>query len=146
MTAQVHERLIYEGERMSMAYCPPLPEGDPRLQMRSAAEMQHCDPVIFSTACWRGYIATWAIREGRLYLVDIAGRYKLASEEPIFADWVSGVLRVPRGKVARYAHMGFATVYESELHITVEKGQVVAVNLVEHGDQHPSPDQWGHVF
>lgn len=66
MTAQVHEKLIYEGEALSMAFCPPLPERDPRIRERTPEELQDCDPIVFSTACWRRYIATWEIKAGRL--------------------------------------------------------------------------------
>ncbi len=31
MTAQVHEKLIFEGEETSMAFCPPLPDHHPRI-------------------------------------------------------------------------------------------------------------------
>ena len=148
MTAQVHEKLIYDGEELSMAFCPPLPEKDPRLQERREDEMEDCDPIIFSTACWRGYIATWEIKDGKFYLVDIAGRYKLAAEAPLFADWFSGVLRIPQGDILHYAHMGFATVYEQELLVTIEKGVVVETKVVDNRGRKvpPSIQEWGNVF
>jgi hypothetical protein len=31
MTAQVDERLILNGENVGMSFCPPLPEGHPRI-------------------------------------------------------------------------------------------------------------------
>lgn len=149
MTAQVPERLIYEGERLPLPFCPPLLEQDLRIRERTPEELQDCDPIIFSTACWRRYIATWEIKAGRLYLVEIEGRYKLAGEGPIFADWFSGVLRIPKGEVLRYVHMGFATVYEQELLVKIEQGVVVATELVDNRgkDIPPSPpDTWGEVF
>ena len=129
-----------------MAFCPPLPKQDPRLKERSANELQACDPIIFSTACWRGYIATWEIKKGLFYLVDIQGRYKLVTEAPIFADWFSGVLRIPKGDILHYAHMGFATVYEQELFVKIEKGLVVETNLVDNTHNPPSVQSWGDVF
>ncbi len=148
MTAQVHEKLIYEGEICSMAFCPPLPIGDPRIQERRDDELEACDPIIFSTACWRRYIATWEIRNGRFYLVDIEGRYKLVSDGPVFAHWFSGVLRIPRGNVLHYVHMGFATLYEEEWLVKIEKGIVVETQVVKHRDStNPPPTQdWGDVF
>ena len=148
MTAQIPERLIYEGEELPMTFCPPLPKQDPRIQERSAEELQDCDPIVRSTACWRGYIATWEVRDGRFYLVDITGRYKLVTETPIFADWFSGVLRIPKGDILYYAHMGFATVYEQEMHIRIERGVVVETRLVDNrGRDIPSSvREWGDVF
>lgn len=81
--------------------------------------------------------------------MDIEGRYKLVSDGPIFADWFSGVLRIPKGEVLRYAHMGFATIYEQELLVKIEQGVVVATELVDNRgkDIPPSPpDTWGDVF
>ncbi len=133
MTAQIHERLILEGEETTMACCPELPEGHPRLV--AADPRKAADPALTSTACWRGYQGTWEIKDGRLYLVSVSGRYALQGEEPLFAHWFSGTLRVPRGQVLRYVHMGFETVYERELYIKVEKGVVVGSWLVDNRDQ-----------
>ena len=72
MTAQVHERLIFDGEETSMACCPPLPVGNRRI-------VEEDDFLYFSTACWRGYVGTWEIKEGRFFLVGICGNFKLQS-------------------------------------------------------------------
>lgn len=134
MTAQTHEILIKNGRRTSMAYCPTIPDNDPRIVKLDENELdtlrlelsKNLDYLpLFSTACWRGYIGTWKITLGKLYLVDIIGRYKLASDTPLFADWYSGVLRVPRGRVLQYIHMGFGTVFKKEQHIKIENGVVV---------------------
>jgi len=53
--------------------------------------------------CWRGYVGTWAIDEGRLYLMSIVARYEdgtgvtLASlfpgfENAVFAHWFTGLI------------------------------------------------------
>lgn len=46
------------------------------------------------------------------------------------ADWFSGVLRVPQGELLRYVHMGFGSVYERELHISIDKGLVVSTDVI----------------
>ena len=123
MTAQIHEKLIYEGEETSMAFCPPLPENHPRIKD---------DEIKFvSSGCWRGYIGTWEIKEGKFYLVDIKGKYKLVGDSPIFADWFSGVIRIPRGELLHYVHMGFGSVFEEELHVKIEKGIVQKKKLID---------------
>ena len=131
MTAQEHEKLIYEGEESSMAFCPPLPENDPRIKELDEYEIEEDHSSFFTSACWRNYIGTWEIKEGRFYLVDIIGRYKIVRESPIFADWFSGVIRIPRGKMLYYVHMGFGSVYEKELHVKIENGLVVKTKVID---------------
>ncbi len=143
MTAQVHERLVYEGEEMSMASCPPLPTEHPRLTSAGSPGMTKkagVPGVVFSTACWRRYIGTWEVKGGRLYLRDVRGVYELAGGEPLFADWVSGWLAVPQGEVLQYVHMGFESVYERELHLRVEAGVVVETREVD--NRHPDTRSW----
>jgi hypothetical protein len=79
-----------DGEEMSMAFCPPLLQKHPRVVQAPA--------VSLISACWRGYQGTWEIRENRFYLAGLSGGLQLRPGEPIFADWFSGVLRVPKGK------------------------------------------------
>ncbi len=133
MTAQLHESLILEGERMSMAFCPPIPEDHPRIVKLTEEEMKELDLpyLLFSTACWRGYIGHWEIKDGRFYLRKIAGCYKVIGDEPIFADWFSGIIKVPKGKLLHYVHMEFESVFEQELHIAIEKGKVVSSCVID---------------
>lgn len=149
MTAQAHERLILDGEETSMTSCPEIPADHPRIEsvpMDEVAEAIRSGRIhgpVLSTACWRKYVATWEIREGRLYLMSIEGIYRLIGEGPLHAAWVSGVLRVPRGRMTRYVHMGFESVYEKELLITIEGGMVTEMREVEgcapQGLSHPAP-------
>lgn len=128
MTAQFHEILILEGNKTSMACCPPLPENDPRIT--------RSPETTISSACWRGYIGTWEIKKGRLFLIGLSENYRLSDGASIFADWFSGEINVPEGDILDYVHGGFATVYEREQHITIERGCVVASSTV---DNRPAP-------
>jgi hypothetical protein len=132
MTAQMHECLTYDGEETSMAFCPPLPMGHPRIIEvdPQQARQDASDSILFSTACWRGYQGTWEVRDGKFYLVSLRGRFRLQGYEPLLADWFSGVLRIPRGGLLQYVHMGFGSVYEEEVHVKIERGQLVASRLV----------------
>jgi len=121
MTAQVHENLILNGKKASMAFYPPLPENDSRVIILKDDEIEG---FFFSTACWRQYIGTWEIKDKEFYLVSIEGRFKLSGNTPVFADWFTGTLRILQGKMLHYVHMGYGSVFERELHIKIEKGIV----------------------
>ena len=122
MTAQVHERLIIEGKETSMAFCPPIPD-HPRIKTQ--------ETTVMSTACWRGYVGTWELKDSKLYLKSIKGRYKLEGDDLLFADWVSCVLRIPDGEMLHYVHMGFGSVFEFENHIKIEDGIVVQERRID---------------
>ena len=128
MTAQFHENLILDGEKTSMAYCPPLPpENDKRVRLKEGAK----DDDWTCTACWRGYIATWEIRNGRFYLNGFDKKYEIVGDEPILATWISETIRIPQGEMLEYIHMGYASTYEKDLFITVENGVVKDRRVVD---------------
>lgn len=136
MTAQAHEQLILDGRRTSMMTCPVLPLHDPRLRCVDVGDITGPIPddvaLARSTACWRGYIGYWEIKDDRLYLCRVVGAYQWDAGDPVFADWVSDTLRVPEGKLLHYVHMGFESIYEGELEILVEEGVVVDRLVIEH--------------
>lgn len=86
---------------------------------------------LFSTACGRGYQATWEITGGRFYLVGIRGQYSLIGDEPLLADWFTGELRIPEGKLIRYVHGGFGSTFEKETYTRIEQGLVVSSRVVD---------------
>lgn len=131
-TAQMPEKILYEGES-GFLFTNPLETYFNKDNPRPEFAAPH-------TACWRGYIGLWEIREGTLYLVDIKawmrdreGKATPVEFEALFpgktkpmkADWFTGTLRIPRGKPIRYVHMGYQTVYEEEVHLRIEAGKVV---------------------
>lgn len=137
MTAQIGERLILNGEATSMTFCPPLPKDHPRVYEPRPNETtsDKGDSIFGSTACWRGYQGAWEIKDGRFYLVDLRGRLRLRDGGPILADWFSGVLRVPKGEILQYVHMGFGSVFEQEVHIKIENGIVVAIRVIDNRER-----------
>jgi hypothetical protein len=131
-TAQIPGKILYEGEQGSL-HTNPLESYFTKDNPRPEFAAPH-------TACWRGYIGSWEIREGALYLTDlkawIRDREGMAApvgfeavfpgkRTPLKADWFTGTLRIPRGKPIRYVHMGYQTVYEEEVLLRIEKGNVV---------------------
>lgn len=141
MTAQVHEHLIFDGEETSMAFCPPIPRDHPRIVELDPEEARPSSSgILFSTACWRQYLGTWEIKDGKFYLVGIEGVLQLQGGEPLLADWFTGVLRVPRGEMLQYIHMGFGSIFEKEVHIKIEKGIVTQTQIIDNRGK--SFDQW----
>jgi len=134
MTAQVHERLIFNGEDTSMACCPDLPYRHPRIVQTDPAELARDQDLgfgIFSTGCYRMYVGTWEVKDGRFFLVGIRGFYKLVGNEPLFADWFTGVLRIPRGEMLNYVHGDFLSVYEVEVRVRIERGVVIETRVTD---------------
>jgi hypothetical protein len=97
-----------------------------------------------SSACWRGYIGAWEIREHSLLLNslyrNVGPRLKEKehiplkklfgdSRGPVRAKWFSGVLRVLDGK--RIMSMGFSPVNERDLFISVVRGEVIGNRTVD---------------
>ena len=125
-----------------MAFCPPLPEEHPGIYEPSPDEVlgDESDSVLESTACWLGYQGTWEIKDGRFYLIGLRGRFHLRESKPILADWFSGILRVSKGEMLQYVHMGFGSVYEQELHIKIANGLAVTTRIIDNrGKKH---DEW----
>src|SRR5437870_3140007 len=105
MTAQVGDRILYEGKQQTLFSCPLSDYADP----------EHPLPAFVSpsTANWRGYVASWAVEGGTLLLTDVTGTvegYRRVGWKEIFprrrpplpATWFSGELRIPTGDELRY--------------------------------------------
>jgi hypothetical protein len=128
MTAQMSERLRYEGEDHSM-FAQPLEDFFELTGQRPDFECT-------STALWRGYVGDWEIVADRLYLVGVSAT--LADGTPVdletlfpgypervFAHWFSGTLRIPQGRRLKYVHMGWASTFERDLFLDLMHGVVV---------------------
>lgn len=100
------------------------------------------------TSNWDGFTAYWSIKQDVLYLDSI--RYmqydsdtkddkvkrmpsatlfrvfkKYVTEDHIVGSWLTGDIRVAKGKVIYYQHMAFERNYEEEQIISIDKGIVV---------------------
>ncbi len=136
MTAQIAERLLYQGETVSMCTTP----------LSSYFAMGGVAPEFESscTALWRGYVGSWEIAESRLYLVGLSGLFEDEAQmslatifpefpERVFAHWYSGTIRIPQGKLLEYVHMGYGSTYERDLFLDVERGVVVTTRERQNG-------------
>lgn len=126
MTAQVAENLISEGNTFLLCTEP--------LQAWFKQTDNH-PKFLFCTACWRGYVGTWKIIDGRLSLSRLeefedATKDLLVSLFPdsagdVFADWFTGELRCPIGKMLSYVHRGYDSRYEQDWFINLKDGVVI---------------------
>lgn len=133
-TAQFAEILHYKGKKHFMFSTP----------LESYFSFENPKPPLFkfeSTACWRGYIGEWEIKDEFLYLVSLKncdGKQEIPIEKimqgkkpPVKATWFSGILRIPQGKMLRYVHMGFESQYEKDFFIWIENGKVVREEIIQ---------------
>lgn len=136
MTAQIAERLRYQGEQFAMCDHP----------LGCYFSMAGISPgfEMSSTALWRGYVGTWEITDGRLYLVALWGTLHGGSEvclatffpdfpTRVFAHWYSGTIRVPQGKMLEYVHQGYQSTFERDLFLEIEKGVLSSTRVRHNG-------------
>lgn len=136
MTAQCPERIILDG-RPRAFYGTPLY----RLLASRRLSLENCD-VGWSTGCYRGYLGTWEVIDGRLYLVhlntmwpregplpeDLRSRLLRAMparDFPVFAAWFHGRVRIELGRRLVYSHHGFSHWFERERVMTFKAGHLV---------------------
>lgn len=132
MTAQIAERLVFEGRELALLANP----------LTDFFEQGGINPGFqsTSTALWRGYVGTWEIVADRLYLVALKGVLESGEEanlesvfpgypDRVFAHWFSGTLRIPQGKQLEYVHMGYGSKYERDLLLKLRHGVVVGQEL-----------------
>jgi len=108
--------------------------------------------VMSSTGNWRGYVATWEIEGKILYLREIdavicnfqeftAKKCRKAELRELFGDkyandkvkahWFSGELRIPDGRRLEYVHMGYGSVYERDIILTVQMGKITKRTVID---------------
>ncbi len=96
------------------------------------------------TALWRGYIATWELAQGKLYLRKIEGYRDLGNDadgaddfgelnvdgmkelfpdkSDVIADWYTGTLIIPDGEQVEYVHMGYGSTYAKYIVVSIKDG------------------------
>lgn len=136
MTAQFAENLRYNGEEVAIAtnpLCDYFTMGGFRP-----------DFSLSNTALWRGYIGSWEIINDRLYLIGLSATLGNGSEaslatvfpefpDRVFAHWFSGIIRIPQGELLEYVHMGYASTYERDVFLDIERGVVMETRVQHNG-------------
>ena len=147
MTAQIGEKLIFEGREVSMCSEP--------LSDYFAFGGSNPEFEFTCTALWRGYVGTWEIINDRLYMIRLTGTLKDGTDatletmfpgypDRVFAHWYSGTLRIPEGKMLEYIHMGYGSSYERDRFLKIEKGVVIGSHIRHNGDTEDSDGPEGY--
>lgn len=136
-TAQRPDILIYKGKKLEI-FTNPL--GSYFKEGRSPIDL--IKGGCMSTACWRGYVGIWKIIDDKLFLIELRSccyeedkikgdLSEIFGEKyvngKVHADWFSGELVIPKGKMLYYEHMGYASVYKKELNIKIDEGIITEI-------------------
>ena len=132
MTAQIKEILFYKGQRQLMATEP---------LSTYLKNRKDIDFTFHSTACWRGYLGTWEIKDSKLFLIDLKGwlkgnkevglNYLFPDENEIFSHWFDGEIRIPYGKMIKYVHLGYESLFEKDLILDFKKGVLINEKIID---------------
>ena len=144
MAAQRADNIVVEGRKMDL-FSNPLEE----YWIKRKKKRPSFYPL---DSCRRGYVATWEIRDNNLFLTDLDGdvekrslffgkklvKYSLKKLFPkairpgIKADWFSGKLRIPSGKMTQYEDTGYDSRFEKEIIITINHGEVLRTRTIDY--------------
>lgn len=126
MTAQAYESLLFNGNEMSMA-TEPL-----KHYLQNRNDINFISPT---TACWRGYYGQWEVKGSELYLIglnayiegyrEVGLNYLFPNQTEVLANWFNGEIRIPQGEMLEYRHLGYLSMYESDLFLVFENGILV---------------------
>jgi hypothetical protein len=149
MTAQLPDKITVDGEVLSL-YSNPLE------QYWINGKRKKRPDFCLSEECKRGYIASWEIKDERLYLTKIDGTVRKwffftgtktipcslktvssnwKNANRIEATWYTGKMRVPLGSMTRFDDHDYDSRFEKEMIITVEGGAVVKVAILDNMNQ-----------
>ena len=142
-TEQINDKIIINGETWEVL-SSPIESLDG--QTSKALEALRGEISFTSTANYRGYIAYWYVKRGRLYLDRIEmlepnGRYKAIEEDKlksvfkkyrrwvkIKAGWMTGNLDVGYGSGSRDPENPFLPVFEENNVLTLKKGRITKIS------------------
>jgi hypothetical protein len=83
----------------------------------------------------RGYMGKWEIKGNKLFLVHLSANIDNANtvgidflfpgQSEVFAEWFNGEIRLQRGQMLKYVHMGYASIFEEDLYLAFQNGELI---------------------
>ncbi len=133
-TAQILDSLHYKGNKYDLLCDPLVPYFELFPGKQPSGKLSPSNN-------WRGYVSTWKIEDQKLLLVDVTTaesydtqayvvrrksvlREVFPGQEKVVAEWFSGLLVIPAGKMVSRAHRGYDYIYEKYLLVRVIGGTV----------------------
>ena len=123
MSAQKPDKIIIDEKIYNVNYTYIIPTDD---------ILQIDEESIFTTACYRGYIATWQIENDKVYLVKVFGKYKMLIKEKIFASWLHTPLKInlTNEYLGHHISKPFCQISSKELFLNVSAGEIKNKELI----------------
>lgn len=139
-TQQVNDKVTIDGEVWEMPYSP-LEYLQPQLSDAFRALLGERNFI--NTSNYRGYIAYWYVKRGRLYLEKVevpqeSGEFKTIDEKElkkvfrkyrccgkIKAGWITGKVTIGKGVGERNPERPFAPEFAEEKTLNVRKGKIL---------------------
>lgn len=157
-TAQYPDKIVFKGKQFSLLTNP--------LEIYFS---KHPDKRpkggIESTALWRGYVATFEIKDNELVLKDIeiqgmdiankkGNNTKWTSvlndvfpnQRVTKIDWLTGLLVLPYGKIINYVHMGYGSTYENYVLLEIGNGDFKRAKEFNYLDYQKFKERQFNVF
>ncbi len=144
-TGQVADILIFRADTM-LLFSNPLEQ---YLDQKAERTLCAIDLKWTSTACYRGYQATWEVVNDSLFLLSVQrGCYSKVPEYfdlteefgyvRVFAGWFSGDVLAPKGTQIHYVHSGYDSFYERELILSFKQGRLIREIEYDNTQSHKS--------
>ena len=138
-TPQASDIIFYKGRKYKLhtnpleKYFEKFPDKRPDLFL--------IEEIIITSANWRGYVATFEIRDNQLYLKDIEIQIRetenrrgyinksilndvFPNQDFVKVDWMTGLLVLPSGRMVEYVHMGYASTYRRYTLLEIDNGNL----------------------
>lgn len=138
MTVQAKDELLYNGEEYRISKEP----------LKPYLEKNMIEFDATSTACKRGYVATWLIDDDKLFMIDLSASiqisrlpykfkevgmdYLFPNQDEVFAEWFSGEISLPHGKPI----LGYWNVFEESLILKFVSGKLVDSHIEDNTHQY----------
>ncbi len=135
-TAQYPDKIIYIGKEYDL-------HSNPLEEYFEKNPDKRPEGGIMSTALWRGYVATFEVKDSQLYLKDIEIQYHdttskesypykwksvisevFPGQKVVKINWLTGLLAIPHGKLVNYVHMGYGSTYKNYILLEFNKGDL----------------------